>query len=159
LIRLDAKGAPQISGVPDLIQGLLVNVIDNAIKYSYANQKVPIRVLREGDEVEISITNFGTGININDLPHIFTPFYRAKHRDITHPIRGVGLGLPTCKRIVDVHQGTIFATSEKWYFDDPVRVERMEGYKTTFTIRLPTNLRKGRRDVDSASLTKEEVNE
>ena len=158
-VRIDARVVAQISGVPDLIQGLFVNIIDNAIKYSYSNQKVPIRVSIEGNTVEISISNFGTGINIADLPHIFTPFYRAKHRDITHPIRGVGLGLPTCKRIVDVHQGSISATSERWHFDDPVRVERMEGFKTTFVVRLPTDLPNGRRNVDNASLKVGGINE
>lgn len=152
-VRLDSKGATQACAVPDLMQGLFVNIVDNAVKYSYANQIVPIRLVADGNEVVISVTNYGTGIAPTDLPHIFTPFYRAKHRDITHPIRGVGLGLPTCKRIVDVHRGTISASSEKWHFDDPVRVERMEGFKTTFTVRIPTNLPIGRRDVDNASLT------
>lgn len=142
------KSISPIVAVPDLIQGLLVNLLDNAIKYSFDHHTIEILGSQSGTDLVISITNFGLGISEIDLPHIFTPFYRAKHRDPRHPIRGVGLGLPTCQRIVQLHSGAIKASSKREY-SDTARTEQMEGYLTTFTVTLPANLQTGRRDVQS----------
>lgn len=145
-ISVEIKHNPVITVVVDLIQGLLVNLIDNAIKYSYANTEVTLNVVEFPSFVELAISNFGTGIHKDDLPNIFTPFYRAKFRDATHPIRGVGLGLPTCRRIIEIHDGKIFAKSVSM-FDDAVRTSQMEGYKTTVYVQIPKDLLLGRRDV------------
>jgi len=150
-IESDIRGTPQFVGVPDLIQSLLVNLLDNAVKYSYTNHPVKLKIFLANGALQIHISNFGTGIHKDDIPHIFTPFYRAKHRDATHPIRGVGLGLPTCKKIVDIHQGRIAVSSTAGFLEQQ-RVVQMEGFDTMFTIEIPNDLPKGRQDVHNVSL-------
>lgn len=136
---------PGINGVKDLLQGLFVNLIDNAFKYSYAGEKITISAGVEGGNIFISIENFGLGIDAEDIPHIFTPFYRARKRDRKHTIRGVGLGLPTCNKIVKIHQGSIAVKSDpKW--GDPERLQFLEGYSTKFLIKIKLDLPSGRQN-------------
>jgi two-component system sensor histidine kinase KdpD len=89
-----------------LIVQTLVNVLDNAIKYSPADSAIDIKGRRVGDEVHIEIDDRGFGIPLQDLSHIFDKFYRLQRPE---NVAGTGLGLSICKSIVEAHGGRIEA--------------------------------------------------
>lgn len=90
-----------------LIEQVLVNLIDNAIKYTPLGSTIEIRTQIEGEKVVFEVSDNGEGIPERDLPHIFDRFYTAP----THSAgrRGTGLGLAICKSIITAHDGEIFA--------------------------------------------------
>ena len=102
---------------------VLVNLISNAIKYSPRADKVIVRVLVRGKEVEIKIQDFGIGISRLDQPRIFDRFFQARNR-IRQSYSGLGLGLYISAEIIRTHKGRISVESEK-------------GKGSTFSIVLP----------------------
>lgn len=89
-----------------LVTQALVNLLDNAIKYSPPEMPIDIRADVSGDEVQIRIADRGAGIPPRDLKRVFDKFYRIQREDST---RGVGLGLAISKGIIDAHGGRIWA--------------------------------------------------
>lgn len=89
-----------------LFERVLVNVLDNALKYAHPDSPIELTVRRTDRVVRIQIADRGRGIPAADLPHIFERFYRA-HTSRT--IEGTGLGLAICKGIVELHGGHISA--------------------------------------------------
>ena len=89
-----------------LIVQVLVNLLDNAIKYSPDGQLIEVSVCREDDEVQIMIDDRGSGIPPEDLERVFDKFYRVQR---SGNISGTGLGLSICKGIVEAHGGNIRA--------------------------------------------------
>lgn len=105
-----------------LIQRVLENLIENAIKYTPAGGQIGINLIHGNNDVAISISDTGQGIPESDLPHIFDRFYRVdKHRDED----GTGLGLAIAKRIMQLHNSSIDVAS------------RPES-GTTFSFHLPS---------------------
>jgi signal transduction histidine kinase len=107
---------------PLRIEQTLTNLVSNAIKYSPRGGRVRISVRREGDAVQVCVSDEGVGIGASDLEHIWEPFRRTGLSRESVP--GVGLGLWTAKRLVEAHQGTI-------------KVESTLGSGSTFTVSLP----------------------
>jgi signal transduction histidine kinase len=97
-----------IEGNEELLKRVLLNLIDNACKYS---ENHTARVLFETNETEciVKIIDEGIGISKDDLPYLFDPFYRSSH---TSNVPGFGIGLSICQRIVDLHRGSISVQSE-----------------------------------------------
>jgi two-component system sensor histidine kinase KdpD len=89
-----------------LIERVLVNVLDNAIKYSPAQAPIDIQARLVGNDLQINILDRGPGIPMRDLERIFDKFYRVQHPG---NVRGTGLGLSICKGIVEAHGGSIEA--------------------------------------------------
>jgi two-component system sensor histidine kinase KdpD len=89
-----------------LIQRVLVNVIDNGLKYSPSDSPIEIRAQMAGAFVEITVADRGVGIPPEDLTRIFDKFYRVQRPD---NVNGTGLGLAIGKGIVDAHGGFISA--------------------------------------------------
>jgi two-component system, OmpR family, sensor histidine kinase KdpD len=101
--------APPLPLVPmdfALVTQALVNLLDNAIKYSPSEMPIDIRADVTGDAVQIRIDDRGAGIPPRDLERVFDKFYRIQRADAT---RGVGLGLAISKGIIDAHGGRIWA--------------------------------------------------
>jgi two-component system sensor histidine kinase KdpD len=99
LVPMDAK----------LIEQVIINLLDNAIKHSKPQNEiiVLVKVRKELNSVEFSIIDSGIGIKESDLPNIFKMFYTSKRRiDIKN---GIGLGLTICEAIVNAHGGKIKA--------------------------------------------------
>jgi heavy metal sensor kinase len=89
----------------------VLNVIDNAIKYTPEGGSVTVRGTRDGAYVVIDVQDTGMGIPLNAIPHIFERFYRADSSR-AKDIEGVGLGLNLAKWILDHHGGEIHVSSE-----------------------------------------------
>ncbi len=104
-----------------LIVQVLVNVLDNAIKYSAPDTPIEVRVRTAGDRLEIAVADRGIGIPPEDLVRIFDKFYRVQHPG---SVGGTGLGLSIGKGIVEAHHGSIWA-------------ENRSGGGTVMTIALP----------------------
>ncbi len=104
-----------------LITNLLLNIIENAVKYNNSGGEVRVSLFKENDNVVLTIQDDGIGISKEDIPKIFNRFFRAEH---TGEKEGTGLGLAIAKWIVELHQGEI-------YIDSTLSVG------TTVTIHLP----------------------
>jgi two-component system sensor histidine kinase KdpD len=91
-----------------LIEQVLVNLLDNAAKYSDSQAPIEIEVKVEGDLAVFSVADRGRGIAVEDLSRVFEKFERGKPEEI-RGIRGTGLGLSICKAIIEAHGGTIQA--------------------------------------------------
>lgn len=99
----------------------LVNLVDNAVKYSSTGTPIDIRAYREREQVVIEVSDRGRGIPPTELEHIFDKFYRVQEMSDTS---GTGLGLSISKGIVDLHSGRVWATNRS-------------GGGATFAIALP----------------------
>ena len=102
---------------------VIVNILDNAVKYSEGPPKIDITTENHGNSILMSIKDQGVGIGKDAQKRVFEEFYR-EHTGNVHNVKGHGLGLANVKRIVENHQGIIFIESEK-------------GKGSTFTIKLP----------------------
>ena len=89
-----------------LIVQVLINIIDNAIKYTPVGSDIRIEWKKQGDFVLVSIADNGPGISAEAKPHIFEMFYSASAK-IADSRRSMGLGLALCKSIVNAHGGEI----------------------------------------------------
>ncbi|PIU01068.1 MAG: hypothetical protein COT74_00765 [Bdellovibrionales bacterium CG10_big_fil_rev_8_21_14_0_10_45_34] len=101
------------------------NLISNAIKYSPKGGTVTIKVREEKTQFVLSITDQGMGVCPDDLKNIFKPFHRSKASK--HTILGIGLGLSTSRRIIELHGGEL-------------RVESTLGKGSTFYVILPAQI-------------------
>jgi PAS domain S-box-containing protein len=105
-----------------LLQHIVTNLLDNALKYSAHASEVLLEVRAEAERVIIRVVDHGMGIPPEAHPYLFEPFFRA---DNASSISGTGLGLAIVKNSVEIHQGTIT-------FESP------PGVGTTFVVTLPT---------------------
>jgi len=106
-----------------LIEQAVVNLVDNAIKYSEPERKVKVEVERSDFEILISVIDEGQGIPKEHLPRIFERFYRVD-KARSRKLGGTGLGLSIVKHIAAVHNGSVTVESEV-------------GKGSKFTIHLP----------------------
>lgn len=113
---------PLVLADPAAIEQALVNLLDNAVKYSGDIRRVTVGVRAAGDTAVIEVTDHGAGIDKSDQRRIFEKFYRGRgaalHRD------GFGLGLPIVQELVHAHRGV-------------VEVDSVPGQGSTFRIVLP----------------------
>ncbi len=101
------EGLPLLRGDCVLLEQVVINLVDNAVKYSPPGSPIEIKVSSGKDRLRLSVADHGTGIPPADLAHIFDKFYRAQQRLNSMP--GTGLGLSICKAIVEAHGGSIKA--------------------------------------------------
>jgi two-component system CheB/CheR fusion protein len=112
-IHLHTDIGADLDGVrldPDRMEQVVLNLLNNAIKFTPAGERILVSLLRHDDQVTLRITDTGQGIAPDVLPHIFNRFHQA----ITPSRRannGLGLGLAICRQIVELHNGAISATS------------------------------------------------
>ena len=118
---IHAGEIPPVKGNKNYLAQLFSNLISNAIKFNDNQPVIAIRGEAAGNRVMISVQDNGIGIHENDLPRIFDAFTRLNGKT---EFEGSGIGLTICKKIVDIHHGTI-------------RVMSKPGEGTTFTLDLP----------------------
>jgi signal transduction histidine kinase len=102
--------AIQLKGESVLLQLLLNNLIDNAIKYSSQGSLVTIHLHQKNGRIQMQVMDEGVGIPISDKDKIFEKFYRVG-AEYTRTTKGTGLGLYLCNRIAKFHHGTLEVTS------------------------------------------------
>jgi two-component system phosphate regulon sensor histidine kinase PhoR len=122
-LEVDCDDALQATINPPLLEQALVNLIDNAVKYSAAGQTVRLAAEAADDEVQIHVRDCGCGIPREHLPRIFERFYRVD-KARSRKLGGTGLGLAIVKHIAQSHGGR-------------ATVESALGQGSTFTLHLP----------------------
>jgi heavy metal sensor kinase len=122
-LRFKAGTAIYVTGDSMRLKQIVVNLIDNAIRYTPDGGDVSVFVAAEQKKAILKVTDTGIGISAASLPLVFNRFYRADHAR-SRESGGTGLGLSIVKAICDVHGGEAF-------------VESIDGRGTTFRIELP----------------------
>jgi signal transduction histidine kinase len=118
----DVPGNFSISGDNRLIQRMIANLLDNAIKYTPSEGRVNVSIDANSEQkIAITVNDSGIGISKEDLPHIFERFYRC---DPSRSQAGIGLGLSFARTVARVHGGDIAVTS-------------IPHQGSTFTVTLP----------------------
>jgi signal transduction histidine kinase len=115
-IRTKFDETPVIHGDPNLLKIVVTNLVNNAIKYGTAETAIDIVLEKSGNGYQFSVRNEGVGISQEDIDsRLFKKFSRLKQKG-TEGIKGSGLGLYMCRKIVDKHGGRLWAESEtgKW---------------------------------------------
>jgi signal transduction histidine kinase len=100
-----------VRGDPHRLRQLLLNLVDNAVKYNQKGGSVMMRLRARNGTAELTISNTGPGIAPEALPHVFERFYRADPAH-GHEVDGCGLGLSIAEWIAEVHGGTIHLESQ-----------------------------------------------
>jgi PAS domain S-box-containing protein len=119
-----SSGVGVVRADPDRIQQVVWNLLSNAVKFTPSRGHVSVTVEREGETVVIKVGDTGIGIRDDLLPHIFDRFQQGESGTARHHT-GLGLGLAIAKQLVELHGGTITATSEG------------AGKGSCFVVRLP----------------------
>ncbi|HEV3075479.1 MAG TPA: ATP-binding protein, partial [Thermoanaerobaculia bacterium] len=122
-LAIDEQPLPRIPGDADGLERLLVNLLDNAIKYNRPGGEVLLRLAPAGGEVVIAVSDTGIGIPPEALGRIFERFYRVD-KGRAREEGGTGLGLAIVKHLAQSHGGH-------------VEVESRMGRGTTFRVFLP----------------------
>jgi two-component system phosphate regulon sensor histidine kinase PhoR len=110
-LHLDAPAALYVKGSRDQIEQVIINLIDNAIKYTQKGGNVTVTAKRHGQVAAIYVADTGIGIMNQDLPRIFERFYRVD-KARSRESGGTGLGLSIVKHIVESHGGNVTVESE-----------------------------------------------
>ena len=111
-----------------LILQVIINIVDNAVKYTPSGGEIVISTKKEKSFVHVQIADNGKGIPDEDKPHIFEMFYTANSK-ITDSKRSLGLGLALCKSIINAHGGRIMVYDNKpkgTIFDFTIPAEEVE---------------------------------
>lgn len=114
------EDTPAICGDEDRILQLLRNLLSNALRHTPAGGSVSVRAEPSGDDVRFTVSDTGSGIPPDELPHLFDRYWQARRAGRG----GAGLGLSIAKGIAEAHGGRI-------------RVESEEGMGSTFAFTIP----------------------
>ncbi len=120
----DIPELPTVEVDKEALVGALLNLLQNAYKYSPGEKRVELTAAAREGEVTFSVRDFGIGIAPRERKRVFERFYRVDNL-LTRSTEGTGLGLPIARRIVEAHGGRI-------------SLESSVGHGSTFTIHLPT---------------------
>jgi signal transduction histidine kinase len=118
-----AEGLPELDLDPEALSQALINLVNNAIKYSPEEKRIRICARQQGDKVLVSVADRGIGIPRAEQKRIFEKFYRVE-TSLVHTTKGSGLGLALVQHIVEAHRGRVELASAP-------------GEGSTFTIVLP----------------------
>jgi len=100
----------EVSADEHRIDQVVVNLVNNAVKYAPSSEKIDLTVSQDGDYAKISVRDYGAGIPKDQLPFLFDRYWRASHSGKTYS--GLGLGLYICAEIIKKHGGEIGVESE-----------------------------------------------
>ena len=118
-----AEDLPQVPADEEALGQAVINLVNNAIKYSRESKTIHIQVRREGPRILVSVTDHGIGIPRGEHNKIFEKFYRGED-SLVHETKGSGLGLALVRHIMEAHGGS-------------AEVESIPGKGSTFTLVLP----------------------
>ncbi|MEW6183151.1 MAG: ATP-binding protein [Bacillota bacterium] len=123
VFEVEAGALPPVNGDPDRLEQVVVNLLDNAFRFTPSGGTVALIAGKGSEGIELSVRDTGPGISPEDLPYIWERFYRVD-RARTRGTGGSGLGLAIVRQIVELHGGA-------------VEVQSRPGEGSTFTVRLP----------------------
>lgn len=112
-----------LRGNAELLERAVINLLTNAVQYSPAGSAVSLQVFRAGHQACLTIADDGSGIDPDELPHLFDRYRRQKSSELAG-IHGTGLGLSFVKTVVEKHRGEIYVVSSP-------------GEGSSFTLKLP----------------------
>ncbi len=113
IYNVDCAGElPHVMVDGDALADAIVNLIDNAIKYSADTKEISIRTGRFKEAVFVEVADKGIGIAPKEQEYIFDKFYRVTEKNLAHKAKGTGLGLSIVKHMMDAHHGKIDVVSE-----------------------------------------------
>ncbi len=112
------------------MQKLFCNLLNNSMKYSPDGGKISVKILNDGENVTVSVSDQGVGLTLDQAKLVFDPFYRTDN-SVTREFPGIGLGLAVCKKIVEIYNGTIWC-------------EPAIDMGTVFYVTLPVNPNKSK---------------
>lgn len=118
------------------VERILYNLLDNATKYSPAGSRIRVSATSEPERLVISVSDKGRGISLDEQSRLFSPFQRLENNR-TDRVRGAGLGLMVCRRLVEAHGGEIWISSR-------------QGKGSTFFFSLPY-----KKDTDTGEINRE----
>jgi signal transduction histidine kinase len=118
-----AAGIPEINGDADALTTALLNLLDNAWKYSGDNKHIMVRAEARDGHVDFAVEDNGIGLSPQEQRRVFRRFYQSDQR-LARTVGGCGLGLSIVQSIVEAHHGT-------------VRVESEVGHGSTFIMEIP----------------------
>jgi len=121
-LTADVVDEPAVNGDPEWLERMLLNLLDNAFKFTERDGRVVVRLSTDGDIAQLEVRDTGVGMAADVVPHVMERFYRADPAR-SPSNQGVGLGLSLVKWIVDRHHGTI-------------AVDSQPGRGSTFTINI-----------------------
>ena len=113
------EGLPPVTGDSARLKQVLLNILDNAVKYGRSGRRVELTAAAEGEYVRVSVRDHGPGIAAEDLPHVKERFYKGRGKE-----RGSGIGLAVCDEIVELHSGRL-------------KIENAESGGALVTVELP----------------------
>jgi len=123
LERIIGPDLPQVLGDRRALKQVVINLLSNAVKFTPAGGRVVLAVVRDGDMIDLSVSDTGIGISALDLPRLGDPFFQAKGSyDRTY--EGTGLGLSVVRGLVGLHGGRL-------------TIESAPGIGTRVVVRLP----------------------
>lgn len=135
-IQAEAKGGKIVFNRPEgdlniiadenLMENVIFNLVDNAIKYSSSSPKVVVALKKLPGGISLSVQDNGIGMSRGEQQRVFEKFYRVSQGDV-HNIKGFGLGLSNVKEITELHGGIVQLRSEL-------------GKGSTFTLFFPNNV-------------------
>ncbi|WP_166636894.1 ATP-binding protein [Cognatilysobacter terrigena] len=111
-VQLPPPPAIAVDGDPVRLTQILVNLLNNASKYTSAGGDITLAVLRDGDDVAIEVRDTGIGIEADLLPQLFDLFVQGRRSDTGALPTGLGIGLALVKQLVELHGGHVSARSE-----------------------------------------------
>lgn len=122
-LRCEQATSIVVEGDASWLERLLLNLLDNALKYTAENGQIVVRVFRAGETATLEVQDTGVGISTEDVPHVFEKFFQA-HPASGAASGGAGLGLSLVEWIATQHRGA-------------VSVRSRPGKGSTFTVTLP----------------------
>ena len=111
-IRLDVQKDVYVIGDPIAITSMVINLIENAIKYSPVEPEIDVKIVYQNKKAHFSVADNGIGISDEDKRRIFDKFYRVGSED-TRKTKGTGLGLFLVQQLTEYHNGQITVTDNK----------------------------------------------
>jgi heavy metal sensor kinase len=122
-LTVDAKSTVSLRGDDELLQRMMLNLLDNAVKYTPSGGAIAVELSASNGDARIVVTDTGIGIPERDQPHVFDRFYRVD-KARSRAMGGAGLGLSIAQWIAHTHGGEISVSSNM-------------GRGSFFTVRLP----------------------
>lgn len=113
------EGVSEVTGDPRRLKQVVLNILDNAVKYARGGRSIEVALTQDGEYVSIAVRDHGAGVAAEDLPHVKERFYKGRSKE-----RGSGIGLAVCDEIVTRHGGKLI-------------ISNAEGGGAIITVKLP----------------------